>query len=191
MKGEKSGRLLRYNPTTDEVDVLVDGINFANGIAVEKDEKYVLISETFGSRVLKYNLEGEMKGQIEVIVSQLPSFPDGAACSLDSGLCYVPIPSGPVGIVKFLFSLPTFIERPLRSFLMILPKSVQPPVVKYGGVVEFHPGNETTHPHVIQIFQDPTGEVIKMLTGVTIQGGKLYLGSLENEYVGVFDLQQL
>ena len=37
--------------------------------------------------------------------------------------------------------------------------------------------------------QDPRGEDIGMLTGVTLWDEKLYLGSLHNDYIGVYDLQ--
>ena len=52
------------------------------------------------------------------------------------------------------------------------------------GVVEIDPGNGQT-----RLLQDPHGEDIGMLTGVTLWDEKLYLGSLHNDYIGVYDLQ--
>ena len=40
----------------------------------------------------------------------------------------------------------------------------------------------------VDLIQDPTGKDIGALTGVTVHDNKLYLGSLENDFVGVYDL---
>ena len=42
-----SGRLLRYKPETGEVDVLAKRVAFANGVAVDKDETFVLFASTY------------------------------------------------------------------------------------------------------------------------------------------------
>jgi sugar lactone lactonase YvrE len=43
-QGARNGRLLRYKPESDEVDVLANGIWFANGIGMDKDEKFIVVS---------------------------------------------------------------------------------------------------------------------------------------------------
>ena len=170
------------------VDVLASNINFANGVAVDKDESYVIVSETFSSRVLKYHLKGDRAGQLELIIPELPSFPDGADCDFSTGFCYIPMPTGPLPIVKFLFSLPQVIEKHLRTLIMILPRSLQPQVLPYGGMVEIYPGSGEVPPSVSRIFLDPHGETINFLTGVTVHENSIYLGSLENKYIGVYSL---
>ena len=42
-----SGRLLRYNPRTQEVKVLLRGLSAAVGLAVSSDGSFVLVSERF------------------------------------------------------------------------------------------------------------------------------------------------
>jgi len=49
-------RLLRY--TNKGTEVVMDNIHFANGVALAKDESFVLINETPCSRVLRYWLKG-------------------------------------------------------------------------------------------------------------------------------------
>lgn len=186
MKGLKSGRLLRYNPSTNVVDELARDIHFANGVAVNADETFVLVSETFSARVLKYHLVGEKRGELEVVLGALPSLPDGADCSFSTGLCYVPIPTRPIALVHLLNTLPSILDQYLRTILMTLPRWLQPSVVPYGGVVEFSVTDSGGN--ILRVLQDPSGDTIRMLTGVTVFDGKVYLGSLENEYVGVYDL---
>jgi hypothetical protein len=42
------GRLLVYDPQTGETTTLLDGLNFANGVAVGHDQSYILVNETGG-----------------------------------------------------------------------------------------------------------------------------------------------
>lgn len=55
-------RLIHYNAKTKENTVLIDGINFANGVALSEDEEFVIVAETAGSRILRYYLKGPKKG---------------------------------------------------------------------------------------------------------------------------------
>jgi len=51
--GKPTGRLLRWDPSTKETHLLLDGIFFANGVTLSPDESFVLVCETFGARVLR------------------------------------------------------------------------------------------------------------------------------------------
>ena len=70
------GRLLVYNPEDQTTKILMQGLNFANGVAVAEDSSFVLINETGSYRVHKYWLQGDKAGQSEVIIDNLPGFPD-------------------------------------------------------------------------------------------------------------------
>lgn len=183
MRGIKSGRLLRYNPQNDETEILAEGIWFANGVAVDKDETFVLVCETSLFRVLKYHLSGTKQGQLEVVLDILPGVTDGVDCQ-SSGNCLVAMPTTVPDILKMLYKMPPFIAAVLKSLLMMLPKQISPGPVHYGGVVEFDPYSGK----VKRIFQDPKGDEIIGITAVTEHNGKIYLGSLENEFVGVYQL---
>lgn len=191
-RGKHAGRLLRYDPHTDEVTVLATGIWFANGIAIDKDETFVMISESFAGRALKYHIQGDNKGEslMEVMADKFPGYPDGADCSWSTGLCYAPLPSSQVMIMTWIWKLPHPIDMILRSLLMMLPRHIAPKIVPYGGVMEIFPGNYT-HPagKIVRVLQDPKGRDISMLTGVTLHDNKIYMGSHKNPFIGVYDLQ--
>jgi Strictosidine synthase len=68
-----SGRLLQYDPSTEEVTVLARNLYFANGVTVDKDENFILFSETFALRLVKYYLTGEKQGTMENLVDGAPS----------------------------------------------------------------------------------------------------------------------
>lgn len=185
LRNKASGRLIRYNPNTEKVDVLADGIAFANGVAVDESERFVLISETSRFRVLKYHLVGPKQGEVEVMVDSLVGHVDGVDCSSNSsGLCYIAIPTCVSSIVKILFKMPNNIEAIVRTMIMMLPKSFVPSPDNFTGVLEI----DSKQGIARRMIQDPNGEDVKMITGVTVHGKKLYLGSLHNDFIGVYDL---
>ena len=74
--GDSSGRVIKYNLRTKEVTVLVSDINFANGIALDPSEDFLLYCETGRVRVHKLYLRGQRAGTSEVLVDNLPGMPD-------------------------------------------------------------------------------------------------------------------
>ena len=64
--------MIQYDPKTDELKVLMDGIWFANGVGVDADEKYLVIGETFRFGLIKYYLTGPKAGTSEYIVKGDP-----------------------------------------------------------------------------------------------------------------------
>ncbi|KAL7460057.1 hypothetical protein ACHAXS_000524 [Conticribra weissflogii] len=188
MRGKMTGRILRFKPESGQVDVLATGAAFANGVAVDKDETFILYTSTYEGAVMKYFLDGDKKGQSEKILTQFPGFLDGADCSFERGTCYVAIPSTISPLAGLVFSMPDFIGKPIRSLLMILPRWMTPNAEPYGGVAEIYPGSATIPPSVKRIFQDPDGRDVNIITGVTEFKGKLYLGSLHENYITVYDL---
>ena len=53
MDGHPSGKLFVFNPEQGETHVLLNGIAFANGILLSKDESFVLVVESRYSRILR------------------------------------------------------------------------------------------------------------------------------------------
>ena len=70
------GRIFEFDPATGETNVIADGLNFANGVAISDDQQFLLFNETAHYRVWRYWLEGPYAGQRAVIIDNLPGFPD-------------------------------------------------------------------------------------------------------------------
>ena len=68
-----TGRLLKYDPSTDELTVLAQGLWFANGVTVDSEEEYLLVAETYRLGLRKYYLTGSKQGTMEYIVKGSPS----------------------------------------------------------------------------------------------------------------------
>ena len=182
-RGKAAGRLLQYDPRTDLTTILATDFKFPNGIGIDKDETYLVFAETFGVNLWKYNL---IDGTMEILIASkdLPGYLDGVDCSWTTGLCYSVMISAIVPMHLFLNSVPIQVSQLLRNMILLLPKWLAPPVKKFGGVVEVNPSTKE-----FRLLLDPTGEDISALTGVTAYKDKLYLGSLSNKYIGVYNLQ--
>lgn len=133
-------------------------------------------------------MNGEGRGP-ERILDQFTGFLDGLDCSFQRDRCYVAIPSAMSPVVRAIFSLPSLIGIPIRSFLMMIPRTLTVKAVAYGGVAEIYAGDGINPARIVRLIQDPDGTDINMITGVTEHLGKLYLGSLHNNYVSVLTLE--
>ncbi len=71
-----TGRLLLYDPATRSTRVISAGFSFLNGVALAPDESFLLLAETGEYRIWRYWLSGPRTGEREVILNNLPAFPD-------------------------------------------------------------------------------------------------------------------
>ncbi|PUZ43658.1 hypothetical protein GQ55_8G025600 [Panicum hallii var. hallii] len=82
--GDSTGRLLKYDPKSNEVEVLVDGLSFANGLAMSTDGTYLLLAETTTGKILRYWIKTPKASTLEE-VAQLSWFPDNIKMSPRGG----------------------------------------------------------------------------------------------------------
>ncbi|KAL5723426.1 hypothetical protein ACHQM5_006829 [Ranunculus cassubicifolius] len=73
--GDTTGRLMEYDLKSGQVKVLLRGLSFANGVALSKDNSYVIVAETGELRVIRYWLQGKRAKTIELF-NDLPGIPD-------------------------------------------------------------------------------------------------------------------
>lgn len=52
-EGEATGRLMAYHPKTGDMEVLMEGLHFANGVQLSPEGDHVLVAETTMSRIMK------------------------------------------------------------------------------------------------------------------------------------------
>ena len=187
LRGKRRGRLLEYDPHTNQVKILAKNLWFANGIGIDKEERFIFLAETFALRLVKVHLTGDQQGKVEALVDShdMTGYPDGADCGIvnNKELCFGVMPSLVLQLIKLLYQIPHPFDVVVRNTVMALPKKLAPKIKPYGGIVQVDP--ETKE---IQYYQDPEAEEIGHLAGVTVWNNKLYLGSLKNNFVGVYDL---
>ncbi|MFJ7312065.1 SMP-30/gluconolactonase/LRE family protein [Pseudomonas sp. NPDC098747] len=70
------GRLLRYDFQTGKTSVLLDKLQFANGVTLGPDDAYVLVNETGAYRISRFWLKGPQAGTHDLFIDNLPGLPD-------------------------------------------------------------------------------------------------------------------
>jgi sugar lactone lactonase YvrE len=171
-----TGTLYRRDINGD-LDIVLDGLVFANGVALSATEQFVLVAELGSYRIHRVWLEGPDAGKSALFVDNLPGFPDNL--NLSDGLfwCGFPRPRDK--------ALDATASRPrIRSLIHRLPPGLQPKVSPHGFVVAF---DETGA--VVANFQDPSGRVATTTSAVS-HGRFLFVGSLTSPALAVMALPE-
>lgn len=174
------GRLLRYEPATGETTVLLDDLQFANGVALAPDGRAVLVAQTGRYDVLRYWLEGERAGTHEVFIENLPGIPDGIS-SNGRDTYWLALFTVRNPVLDALSAWPR-----LRKLVFRLPPFIQPQPVRHAFVLGLSLEGEVVHN-----LQHPGRDSYSPVTSATEAHGRLYLGSLTQDAFGVLDLATL
>jgi len=182
LEGRPHGRLLVYDPKKKTTSVLIKNIQFANGVALSKNEDYLLYCETTLARVMKVHLKGSKKGKSEVFIDNLPGHPDNIHRNKASDRFYLAILLNRNALYDFVFKIPV-----LKHLLAWDEKlySLYDNSRYIARVVELD-----EHGKPLRVFEDSTGKVIAMVTtAVPSSDGKyIYVGGLRDNFVGRFSL---
>ena len=171
MEHQPNGRLLAYYPDRKMTSVLLDDLYFANGVAVSHDQQSVLVVETGKYRIKRYWLSGPSSGQTEIVIENLPGFPDGVSQG-SGGIFWVALASPRDASLDYLLAHPY-----LRDMVLRLPESFRPAIQPYGFVLGINSAGR-----VIHNLQDPDG-AYSPITSVQEFEKTLYLGSLEEDAI--------
>ncbi|KAJ1442173.1 Strictosidine synthase, conserved region [Sesbania bispinosa] len=157
ISGDKTGRLLKYDPRTKNVHVLLKGLQFPNGVALSKDNSFLLLAQSTTFEILKFQL-GDSKA---TFFAQLPRSPDNIKRNA-KGEFWVALNSGRK------IQLQNEIEgaKPL--------KTVDPVAVKFD-----EKGN------VIEVLDGDYGKQLNSVSEVEEHEGSLWIGSAVQPYVGL------
>ncbi|MEM8933362.1 MAG: SMP-30/gluconolactonase/LRE family protein [Acidobacteriota bacterium] len=173
LEARPHGRLLRYDPASGITETLLDGLYFANGIALSQNEDFVLVVETYRYRIQRYWLTGPRAGTAEVFVENLPGFPDGVSANR-RGTFWVACFTVRNTRVDALHPRPD-----TKAILAKLPKIAWPKPANYGLVIGL---DETGR--VVRTLQDPGGDIVPQVTSAEEVDGVLYLGNLDKDFIG-------
>lgn len=160
------GRVFAFDPATGKAEILLDKLNFANGVAVSEDGSFLLVSETGHYRVLKHWLTGDRQGTTDVLLENLPGFPDNLKSGLQ-GRFWLGLAAPRNALLDQLSDRPF-----LRKVVQRLPGFLHPKPVPSSHVIAFNDAGE-----VLMNLQDPDTR-FPMLTGVVETRRSLYLTTL-------------
>ena len=166
----RTGRLLRRTPD-GTVDVLEDGLAFANGVALADD--FVAVAETAARTIVRHWLDGR---KTDLLVRDLPGYPDNISRGSD-GLIWVSIASPRDPVVERIQRGPLWIRRGVTR----VPLRMQPAPKRTVRVQAYDAGGRLVH--------DLRGDETRfhMVTGVREHDGRVWLGSLHEPAIAVID----
>ena len=171
----RTGRLIRRDPD-GTVTVVLDGLAFANGVALAADESYVAVAECRGRTVVRLWLTGPRAGERDHLVTDLPGYPDNISRGSD-GLIWVTVASPVDPLVERLGSAPMVLRRAVTR----IPEALQPKPKRTIRVQAYDDAGRLVHDLDI----DHPG--YHMVTGVREHDGRVWMGSLHEPAVAVLD----
>ncbi|MFF8732376.1 SMP-30/gluconolactonase/LRE family protein [Streptomyces sp. NPDC015171] len=169
-----TGRLLRLAPGSGEPEVLLEGLQFANGLAVSADGSFLVIAETGACRLTRYRLTGPGAGSAEPF-ADLPGMPDNLWREGPGGPLWVALAGPRVPPLDLLHRTPPAVRRGAARAAVRAPYRPGGTV----GVVAVDDQGRTVH----HLTRRRSG--FRMVTSVCATSDHLVLGSLWEPGVAV------
>ena len=174
MRGDHSGRLLKYDARTGATTTLAAGLAYANGVALSPDASFAVVAETNRARLMKVDLA---TGEMSVFVDGLPALPDGVTAAAD-GFWIAGI-ARPAPVAAKLAPYPALRTLAAHVAPYVFPVFAKP----WSGALKV--GFDGAP---LDALYDPTGERVSTMSCVVQHGSRLYLGNLAGDFVSVVDL---
>jgi sugar lactone lactonase YvrE len=162
------GRLLRYDFQTGKTSVLLDKLEFANGVTLGPDDAYVLVNETGAYRITRYWLSGPNAGNHDLFIDNLPGFPDNLAFN-GRDRFWVALYAPRNALLDKTAAHP-FVRKMIARAMTLLPRPVEKRAFVLGLDLEGK---------VIANLQDGSSDSYSPITTVREYGEWLYFGSLK------------
>ena len=172
----RTGRLLRLD-ADGAVEVVLDGLAFANGVALSAAEDYVAVAETAARTVVRRWLTGDRRGERDFLVRDLPGYPDNISRGSD-GLIWVTIASPTDPVVERLHQAPLWLRRQVTR----IPERLQPNPKRTVRVQAYADDGSLVHDCSVDT------DDYHMVTGVREHDGRVWLGSLHEPAIAVLEL---
>ncbi|MGW4564970.1 SMP-30/gluconolactonase/LRE family protein [Streptomyces sp. NPDC004561] len=169
-----TGRLLRLAPEGGEPEVLLEGLQFANGLVPSADGSFLVIAETGACRLTRYHLTGPRAGHADLFAT-LPGMPDNLWRERPDGPIWVALPSPRVPPLDLLHRGPHAVRRAAARTALHAPYRPSGTI----GVLALDDEGRTVH----HLTRRRSG--FRMVTSVCATGAHLVLGSLLEPGVAV------
>jgi sugar lactone lactonase YvrE len=162
------GRLLRYDFQTGQTSVLLDKLEFANGVALGPDDAFVLVNETGAYRISRYWLSGPKAGTHDLFIDNLPGLPDNLSFN-GRDRFWVALYAPRNALLDATAAHP-FVRKMITRAMTVLPKPVEKRAFALGLDLDGK---------VIANLQDASSDNYSPITTVREYGDWLYFGSLK------------
>ncbi|MFI1797468.1 SMP-30/gluconolactonase/LRE family protein [Streptomyces sp. NPDC020379] len=171
-----TGRVVRWVPG-GEAEVVLDGLQFANGVCLAPDDSYLVVAETGSYRLRRLWLTGPRAGEDDIFADNLPGFPDNLTTG-ESGLVWVALASARDVTLDLLHRHHPFLRKAVWS----LPDALLPDARRTAWVRGLDAAGRTVH----DLRRDDGA--YHMVTCALEHDGRLHLGSLVKHAVATVPL---
>jgi sugar lactone lactonase YvrE len=180
--GDDTGRVLKYDPTTKKATVLIGNLQFPNGLSLSKDGSFFVFCEGSIGRLRRYWLKGEQAGTSQIFAI-LAGFPDNVRTNKDGDFWVA------IHCHRSLYGHVNAKYPKLRNFLLKLPISAKfQYLFNIGGRLHAVVAKYSSEGKLLQILEDSQGKVVKAVSEVEENNGKLWMGSVLMPFIGVYNL---
>ena len=173
----EAGYVARIDPD-GTVQKIAEGFVFTNGVALSPEEDFLLIAETGRARIHRLWLSGPRAGEQEVLLDNLPGYPDNIE-PMGDGTFWIAFASPRVP-AEALMPYPT-----LRKVIWRLGPMVRPAPIEEGHLIEID-----LQGRVLRSLQDPEG-ILGITTGGRIVGDDFYIMTLDSPGFGRMPVSDL
>ncbi len=175
LEGRGNGRLICHDPATGRTRTMLRGLIFPNGITICRDGQSLLFAETWACRISRFWFDGPRKGQREIVVSNLPGYPDNINRGSD-GTYWVALLGLRTQVFDLAMRKPGFRRRMARR---IAADEWLFPNVNRGCVARISEAGE-----ILDVLWDRAGRNHPSITSTCEHKGYLYLGGVSNNRLG-------
>ncbi|PWA40895.1 calcium-dependent phosphotriesterase superfamily protein [Artemisia annua] len=176
-EGRPYGRLMSYDPFTKQTKVIARDLYYANGVEVSPDQDFVIFCETPMMRCMRYYIQGEKEGSIDVFVDRLLGMPDNIRYD-GEGHYWIAIPTEHT----YAWDLARRYPYSRKIFAFLERHWKRPSVDKNAGAIVVDLEGK-----LVERYYDP--ELKYITTGIKI-GEHLYLGNLIKSFIIRLNLTQ-
>jgi len=179
LEARGNGRIICYDPNTNKTHTVLRNLIFPNGVCIGTDRQSFLFAESWNCTVKRYYYEGPKKGRLEVVLENLPGFPDNINTSSD-GNYWMSLVGMRSPALDLAWTMPSFRRRmakrvPQDEWLY--------PNVNTGCVLKF-----TDKGEVLETLWDLHATNHPQITSMREHKGYLFLGGLSNNRIGRYKL---
>jgi len=175
LESRGNGRLICYDPRDGSTRTVLRNLQFPNGVCMSGDGQSLLFAETWGCRINRYWFDGPRKGTQEVLIPDLPGYPDNINRASD-GNYWLALVGMRSPVLDLALRMPGLRKRMATR---VARDEWLFPNINTGCVVKF-----TGDGRVVETLWDLGGENHPMVTSMREHKGYLYLGGLYNDRIG-------
>ena len=180
LEGRGNGRIICYDPRTNETRTVVKNLVFPNGICLGSEGQSILFAESWACRISRYWFDGPKKGQVERVIESLPGYPDNINRASD-GNYWIALMGMRGPAFDLAMRRPAFRRRMAKRLAQ---DEWLSPNINVGCVVKCNDRGE-----ILDALWDRSGVNHPMITSMREHRGYLYLGGISNNRIGRYKLQ--